>query len=61
MPKSASLKYERVNQKEVKIIYRYNGSSTEVVARVVRPGSYIKCEAPDSSDSSDSSDSKSCD
>jgi hypothetical protein len=51
MPKSASLKYERVNQKEVKITYRSNGKSTEVVARVLRPGSYNKCEASRSSDS----------
>ncbi len=55
MPKSASIKYKRLNPKEVKITYQSNGKSTEIVARVVRPGTYNKCEFPKPSNS------KSCD
>ena len=49
MKKKASMKYKRINDKEIKITYNYsNGKSTEIVARVVKPGSYTKCETPDS-------------
>jgi hypothetical protein len=39
-----TVKYERLSTNEVKIIYQSDGKSTEVVARVVKPGSYDKCE-----------------
>jgi hypothetical protein len=47
--KSASLQYERVNPKEIKITYHSEGKSTEVVARVVRPGTYNKCDISNAS------------
>lgn len=44
MAKTATLKYERVNPKEVKITYQSEGKSTEVVARVVKSGTYRRCD-----------------
>ena len=44
MAEQAAMEYERVGQKEVKITYKFSdGQRTEVVARVLRPGSYKKC------------------
>lgn len=44
MASHAAMEYERVGQKEVKITYNFSdGQRTEVVARVLRPGTYKKC------------------
>ena len=46
MEKDSKIEYERMGKNRVKITYNYSdGHRTEVVARVIKRGTYKACEA----------------